>query len=297
MRAIPKVLKANSVWPRGRAAILSLMGSPRFYSPMSAARLCFLEDEHEERFKALLCAIRFVRNEGDLAIWQTPLGQLATMDTEMIEHLAFLLTEVHMDVYLSGTVDVVPGSIVLDVGANIGVFAKKALSAGAERVICVEPTPGNIRALHWNLASQIERVSILAKGVWDAIDTVRFIVDPKCPGRSSCFDASAEKESYEIAIEVVPIDLIVRTLNLPRVDFIKMDVEGAEFHALQGATETLVRHKPRLAIAVEHTSDRLRNATQVRELVLKINPKYRCVAGPYRVTQDRCLAPDVLYFD
>ena len=93
------------------------------------------------------------------------------------------------------------------------------------------------------------------------------------------------------------LDQIVENLKLSRVDFIKMDIEGAELKALQGARETIMRHKPYLAIAVEHTADRLRNARQVRELVLSINSEYRCVPGPYRFTGERRLAPEILYFD
>ena len=294
---IPKWLKSNSVYPRGRAAIFSLVGSPRFYNPVSAVRFCFPEDREEEEFKSLFTSIYLIRKEDGLAIWHTPLGELATMGTEIVEHIAFLLVEFLKDVYLSGTVRVLPGATVLDVGANIGVFAKKAVSAGAQRVICVEPTPGNVCALRWNLAAEIDRVSIVPLGAWDAVDTIRFMVDPKRPGRSSCVEAPADMESYEISIEVAPLDLIVKNLKLSRVDFIKMDIEGAELKALQGARETIVRHKPHLAIAVEHTADRLRNARQVRDLVLSINSEYRCAPGPYRFTDERRLAPEVLYFD
>lgn len=290
-------LKRNAVYPRGRAAILSLVGSPRFYNPVSAVKFCFPEERKEEEFKSLFNGIYLIRKEGNLAIWHTPLGELATMGTEIVEHIAFLLAEFLRDVYLSGPVRVMPGATVLDVGANIGVFAKKAVSAGARRVICVEPTPGNVCALRWNLAAEIDRVSIVPLGAWDVVDTMRFVVDPKRPGRSSFVEEPADVESYEIPIEVAPLDQIVENLKLSRVDFIKMDIEGAELKALQGARETIMRHKPYLAIAVEHTADRLRNARQVRELVLSINSEYRCVPGPYRFTGERRLAPEILYFD
>lgn len=295
--AIPRWLKSNPVYPLGRAAILSLVGSPRFYNPVSAVKLRFPEDREEEELKSLLNSICLIRKEGSLAIWHTPFGELATMETEIVEHIAFLLAEFQRDVYLSGAVSVVPGAIVLDVGANIGVFARKAVSAGAQRVICVEPTPGNVCALRWNLAAEIGRVEIVTMGAWDSVDTVRFMVDPKRPGRSSCVDAPPpDMGIYEVAIDVAPLDLIVKDLKLPRVDFIKMDIEGAELKALQGARETIVRHKPHLAIAVEHTADRLRNAREVRELVLSINSEYRCVPGPYCFTEERRLAPEILYF-
>src|ERR1700684_1184258 len=114
---VPKWLKSNSVYPLGRAAILSLVGSPRFYNPISAVKLCFPEDREEKELNSLLDGIYLKRKEGSLAIWHTPLGELATMETEIVEHIAFLLVEFLRDVYLSGTVRVTPGAIVLDVGA------------------------------------------------------------------------------------------------------------------------------------------------------------------------------------
>ena len=55
-----------------------------------------------------------------------------------------------------------------------------------------------------------------------------------------------------VKVPLATIDKIVSELSLQRVDFIKMDIEGAEAHALQGARDTLNRFRPRLAIALEH---------------------------------------------
>jgi FkbM family methyltransferase len=294
----PKWMKRNPVYPRGRNAILSLIGSPRFYNPFSAIRRCVPEHEHVSHIESLIRDMRVIEKKEGLTIWDTPLGDFATPSTQIPENIAFLIDEFRRNVYLSGPVQIAPGSVVLDIGGNVGLFAKQALCLGARHVICVEPVPENIRALRRNLASECSKnqITILVKGAWDKVDALRIRVDPKHLTCSSCFEILSERDTYEVTINVEPIDLIVKQLGLSSVDFLKMDIEGAELRALQGAREVLVRYKPQLAIAVEHTSDRLRNACLVRDLVLGINPTYRCTPGPYSISNQWRLLPDILYF-
>ena len=136
---------------------------------------------------------------------------------------------------------------------------------------------------------------MLAKGAWDSADKLEFTVDPKRPARSSFTERPQESTAYDLSIDVEPIDELIDSLQLKRVDFIKMDIEGAEIRALAGAKGTLRRWKPLLAIAVEHTADPLSNAKAVRDLVQRLNPAYRCTAGPYGVLNHR-LVPEILYF-
>ena len=53
-------------------------------------------------------------------------------------------------------------------------------------------------------------------------------------------------------IKVTSIDEFVKLENLRKLDFIKMDIEGAEIEALTGAVETIKFHKPNFAIASYH---------------------------------------------
>jgi FkbM family methyltransferase len=286
----------RSTYARVQAARFSLSGPERFYNPISAALLSDIH--HDQRVQENIRDVRIISRKDGLTIWQTRLGELATMESECKEHVAFLVTEFQPNQYFSDKVTVGPGATVLDVGANVGLFTRAALIAGAQRVVCMEPTPNTLRALRRNVEKPgyAAKVSIVPKGAWDVPTTLKFTVDPVRPGRSSCVTVTPEKTAYEISIEVDRIDNIVRELALDRLDFIKMDIEGAEMNALKGAANTLRRFKPNLAIAVEHTEDRLKNAAAVRDLVTGINPAYRCEPGTYSVTERCQLAPEILYF-
>ena len=63
------------------------------------------------------------------------------------------------------------------------------------------------------------------------------------------------KDNGSEVTQVISIDAYVRENNLPRVDFIKLDVEGAELDILKGAKTTLARFKPILAISAYHKVD------------------------------------------
>ena len=62
-----------------------------------------------------------------------------------------------------------------------------------------------------------------------------------------------EKENYDGKADSLSIDQLVANLQIEKIDFIKMDIEGAEPYALKGAVGTIKRFKPKLAIAIYHS--------------------------------------------
>ena len=72
-------------------------------------------------------------------------------------------------------------------------------------------------------------------------------------------------------VPVTTIDAYVREKNLPRVDFIKMDVEGAELDILKGAATTIARYKPILALSAYHKWD---DFWTLSKFIKSIRPDY-----------------------
>lgn len=78
----------------------------------------------------------------------------------------------------------------------------------------------------------------------------------------------------------IDIDTYVARKNLPRVDYIKFDIEGAELEALHGAAKTITRHKPKMAISAYHKPEDLWTlATYIKSL----RPDYEFKFRHYRV--------------
>jgi len=64
--------------------------------------------------------------------------------------------------------------------------------------------------------------------------------------------ASRLSNKGSVYVNCITIDDFVEEKQIYKVDFIKMDIEGAEEEALLGAKHTILKHKPKLAICIYH---------------------------------------------
>lgn len=82
-------------------------------------------------------------------------------------------------------------------------------------------------------------------------------------------------------VKGITIDTFVEDFNIQNINLIKLDIEGAEVEALQGAAKTITKYKPQLAISIYHKKEHL---YEIPELLIKLNPKYRFKLGFYSST-------------
>lgn len=226
-----------------------------------------------------------------LQLWETPRGKF-WMPNGSVKEVLYDLAEQENGIYELGDHAVRPGDVVLDCGANVGVYARKALERGASKVISVEPAPENLKCLRRNFAKEIEegRVVIYPKGVWHKDDVLPMNVDPK----NSAGDSFVIKRdgSFTINLPLTTIDKLAAELKLDRIDFIKFDIEGAERNALRGGRNTIARFHPRMAICVYHLPD---DPEAVPAAVKEAWAGYRYECGPCIVSDLRIL-PEVFFF-
>jgi FkbM family methyltransferase len=207
--------------------------------------------------------------------------------------LPFNLAEQQVDIYgTSGRQPVRSGDIVLDCGANVGVFTRKALDHGAAKVIAIEPAPENLECLRRNFSAEIAsgKVVLYPKGVWDKDDVLEMNIDPKNSAGDSF--VIQREGSHKISLPLTTIDKLVTELALPRVDYIKMDIEGAEPNALSGARRTLAKWKPRLSLAAYHEPD---HPVRIPAIIRAVRADYEMECGPCEEHNGR-IVPDILYF-
>ena len=133
----------------------------------------------------------------------------------------------------------------VDGGAHIGTWTC-LMARMFERVVAFEPAEDTFECLFKNTRS-LSNVVRLKGALGAAPSMASMLDDPQRPGNTGARYLGPGND-----VEVIRLD----DLELDDVDFIKLDVEGAELHALQGMEATLRRCKPVVCIEEKHFGGR-----------------------------------------
>ena len=212
--------------------------------------------------------------------WQTILGSFWTPKDAGSNYISMVAGEMVANVYDLDFIGKNRGqSVIFDCGANIGFFTRFALNSGAGRVVAFEPSPDNALCLKRNLEREIAegKVTVIEKAVWNEDTVLNFsTVNLSNPGGHHVI----EQGSTGVEVSATSMDRVCEQLQLTQLDYVKMDIEGAEVHALEGARRIIQKFHPRLCVATEHTDDMFANNVAVIETMKSIAPNYR-----YRCTE------------
>jgi FkbM family methyltransferase len=247
-------LAAFYLWPPAGATLLVAAGRGPRQDPLGAVQ-GFYHHYKGLGFRNELSQTSTVlqRDSEGFQLVQTPLGKYWEPVVDGSGVVA-QLAELRAKYDRRDKVGVQPGDVVLDCGANVGTHTKAALDAGASIVVAIEPAPASVLCLRRNLAREIAagRVIVREEGVWDRQEVRRLRLHSRAAENSFVRSEGAEEGPL---VPLTTIDNLVTELRLGRVDFIKMDIEGAERRALQGAAATIARFRPRMEISVDHLPD------------------------------------------
>lgn len=161
------------------------------------------------------------------------------------------------------------GESFADIGAFNGYTSEMFVSHCPEysHIHLFEPDPQNLAKAQARLEG-VERVVFHPIGLSDTAEVLRLTSDGS---------GSRLSDAGEIEIEVDRLDHV----SDEKFTFIKMDIEGAEIEALEGAKETIKRSHPKLAVAIYHCSENSGPFWQVPEKVLSIRNDYNVYVRHY----------------
>jgi FkbM family methyltransferase len=121
-----------------------------------------------------------------------------------------------------------------------------------------------------------KKITFYNSGCYDYDGEIVFTIDNDKLEKSRIVTANSQHPTANtsITISVKAID----NLNLEKVTFIKMDIEGAELKALQGAKQTILKDKPKLAICIYHSDE---DMIGIAEFIHEIVPEYKLYVRQY----------------
>ncbi len=154
-------------------------------------------------------------------------------------------------------------------------YHMKALAIKDYSVVAFEPDGGNCERL---IKNQKDVIAINS-GVWNEDTTLHFMVE----GNAFTHNVDINDASNSNAkIEAISVKKIDSCRECDNATIIKMDIEGAEMNALQGAKNLIRTKRPKLAICIYHSAeDMLRIAEWIKSTV----PEYRLWIRQHSDTQ------------
>ncbi len=154
------------------------------------------------------------------------------------------------------------GAIVYDIGANVGYYSLLAAALVGDEglVYAFEPLPRNVDFLRRHVAlNHFKQVEIIEAAVSDRTGQASFDL-----GASSAMGHISD--SGEIDVRMVSLDDLLNAGEIRPPDYMKVDVEGAEYQALKGARKLLERHHPILFLDTHQREAHLPTIDLLRDL-------------------------------
>ena len=152
-----------------------------------------------------------------------------------------------------------PGDVFVDVGAHVGYFSLLAsVSVGASgRVIAIEASPATFGLLMRNISlnPKLKNIRAVNCAASDVEGRVKIYRGPKeSTGLTSIFPRKGN--IFEAEVGTKPLVEILTTAEIQRMRIVKIDVEGAEFHVVEGLFQSGLRGmREDLEIIVETSKD------------------------------------------
>lgn len=174
--------------------------------------------------------------------------------------------------YQSRNVFIKPDDVVIDAGANMGVFSLFAYPK-AKKIYAFEPQKRVVDILNRNidLNNAGDKISIIPLGLSDEDEILELKYNPQFGHVASSVITQSKGYSESEMIHCVKLDSWVYTKQIPKIDLIKADVEGSERDLLNGAINILKTHAPRLSVCTYHLPD---DPVVLEKIILGANSDY-----------------------
>lgn len=208
-------------------------------------------------------------------------GLFKELELEYIYNEVFLTADINPHAYETDFLKISPGDTVIDAGSCEGFFIKYSLAKNVDKIYVFEPYKGFITGIEKTYRDSIKtgRIVVVEKALSNETGTANINFE-----KNFICETTLESNGKDTVTTVTIDDYFYK--NDIKVDYIKMDIEGAEMIVIEGAVNTLKKYKPKLSIAVYHGYE---NAIKIKRYLENLNVNYEIKYGgcymfekPYR---------------
>jgi FkbM family methyltransferase len=178
---------------------------------------------------------------------------------------------------LESIFDIQEGDVVIDGGAFTGdmatYFSKKVGPTG--KVYSLEPYPMNMRLLRNHLSHyKLNNVVPINVALWNIKDVIPFYLSDYTNAGSPLKEFRKVNQHSKVIVRSNTLDNIVKEYNIPKIDYIWLNIEGSEVNALEGMKQVLTSDNVKLCISTHKVTESYINTQDVIDLLKSYG--YQC---------------------
>jgi FkbM family methyltransferase len=199
--------------------------------------------------------------------------------SHVVDHfLYFGIKDANYDPILE---EIKAAKVILDIGANIGNSSLFFASINSHaQIFAYEPHPVTFKRATENIqCNSFKNIKLVNIGLGEKKGTLKlYEVNEHNPGMNRIFAEDRDMPFKEIEIDV--LDNFISEKRIPKIDLIKIDVEGFEYSVLKGGRNSIIESRPILFIELDDNNLRENNesAKKLIELLLPFGYKSICRA-------------------
>jgi FkbM family methyltransferase len=146
-------------------------------------------------------------------------------------------------------------SVVFDIGAYIGTYTFVASQTARKgKVYAFEPDPRSAERLQRSVQiSNIDNIQIVQAALGDHTGELPFVLAAYPPQSSLSNDSASGSDIQSISVQLESLDNYCQAQDITHVDYLKIDVEGAELQVLRGGANMIRTSRPEMIIELHET--------------------------------------------
>lgn len=169
------------------------------------------------------------------------------------------------------------GDIIIDCGAFCGttVYTFSKLVGDEGKVYAFEPDETNYKCLISNIEKhKLTNVIPLKKAIWSKTTQLEFQAEGNM---GSAVKGASSRENNTVKIDAISLDDLIKEYNIPKIDFIKMDIEGSEEEVIKAMKHSLKKYNTSIIIEVHKNSTGQMTSVSIEKDLKEIDFHYEYI--------------------